>query len=721
MHLPPGLGNPAAVPVAVPPFHAHGPPPYAVASPHHPQYVRIPAGAGVVAQQVVDEEKDRWRVEAAKWTEHKAEEGIYYYNAESGESTWECPPAVAFKKKIEDSGFAMEKIKGTKWMRVYAADGDFYYHKPETQESVWTLPKEVEETFRQALQEKNGVAHQQEQQKEEKEKEIPAEIQQKTQAEGESEQHADESNRHDADQVPIERESAVQARSEMEMESSEDHMTKVRIALAERALDAVKRKLNDAEGSLESTEASKRPKTDASSSSETVTEEHLADEDAAEHDEVSSEEHQARVEQFKSMLREKKLTPFSKWEKELPRLCVDPRFKILPRHGDRRAVFEAYLKNIFNEELAAKRARSQAARKGYEQLLEEAREKICADTKWSDFEKMMEVEPRFKAMAETSADRKERRALFEALVAPLRQAREKEMQERREEARSGFMDLLTETKEINHSTRWSKVKMLLENDPRYRAVESSDEREKFFDEYLKSISNEFRRRQRIASAEERLKEREKEIRKKRKIEEREMDEKRSKVRLEEATHNFEALLSERIKRPDVSWKESKDAFSNDRRFSSPLLTAEQKEKLFRKHLQKLTMDRSVQFKALLAETDKVHMASSWEDTSALLQDEPRWNRVPDSNERKKIFLEHLRELYEKAKNDFLALLEATNKETMAITTTTTADDWPKIEELIRGDKRYKAFDVRPEERIRLLEDFVAALGRPKPEDKRDKH
>lgn len=46
----------------------------------------------------------------------------------------------------------------------------------------------------------------------------------------------------------------------------------------------------------------------------------------------------------------------------------------------------------------------------------------------------------------------------------------------------------------------------------------------------------------------------------------------------------------------------------------------------------------MQFKALLAETDKVHMASSWEDTSALLQDEPRWNRVPDSNERKKMFV-----------------------------------------------------------------------------------
>src|SRR5689334_2813238 len=44
--------------------------------------------------------------------------------------------------------------------------------------------------------------------------------------------------------------------------------------------------------------------------------------------------------------------------------CVDPvepahlRVRsVLPRHGDRRAVFEAYVKNILNEERAAKRAR----------------------------------------------------------------------------------------------------------------------------------------------------------------------------------------------------------------------------------------------------------------------------------------------------------------------------------------------------------------------------
>lgn len=112
---------------------------------------------------------------------------------------------------------------------------------------------------------------------------------------------------------------------------------------------------------------------------------------------------------------------------------------------------------------------------------------------------------------------------------------------------------------------------MVESDPRYSAVEPQ-EREVLFDAYLRSISNEFRKKQRMArfvhfnilssvawsfylrrlfSAEERLKEREREVRRKREKEEKEMDEQRSKVRLEEAIANFEALLSERVKQHDV--------------------------------------------------------------------------------------------------------------------------------------------------------------------------
>lgn len=652
--------------------------------------------------KVVDEGKDKWRVEAAQWTEHTAEEGTYYYNTASGESTWECPPAVAFQQEITRSGFAMETIDGTTWKRVYAADGDFYYHNPETQESAWTLPPEVEALFR---AKQPPQSHEEEEIREEKEKEKPV---------GEPNEEGKEQ------EVSPEAAPLVQARSEMELESSEDHLAKARIALAEKSLDAVKRKLGDMEGGSAAVDddAQKRPKVDSAAADEPTNEAATGEEregDEGGHgDDAPNEEQQQQIEQFKDMLREKKLTPFSKWDKELPRLCVDPRFKVLPRHGDRRAVFEAYVKNILNEERAAKRARAQAAKEGFERLLEEVRATLTADTKWSDFERTVEADPRFKAMGETSADRKERRALFDAAVAPLRQAKEKGAQE----AHRAFWELLEETPDIVPDSRWSKVKRLLEGDPRYGAVGSSHEREELFGEYLGSISDAVRKRQRMASAEERLKEREREVRRRREKEEREMDEQRSKVRLEEAVAHFEALLSERVKHHDASWRESKPALSGDRRYSSPLLTSEQKEALFRKHLQKLMTDRLVQFKGLLAETEKIHMASSWEDARELIQDDPRWSRVPDDSERKKLFLEHVRELHERATQDFLMLLDETNKETMAISATTTVADWPKIEHLVRGDKRYRTFSVRPEERVRLLEAYIAG-DRPKTaEDKR---
>ena len=46
-------------------------------------------------------------------------------------------------------------------------------------------------------------------------------------------------------------------------------------------------------------------------------------------------------------------------------------------------------------------------------------------------------------------------------------------------------------------------------------------------------------------------------------------------------------------------------------------------------------------------------------------------------------MEHVRELHERATQDFLMLLDETNKETLAISATTTVADWPKIEHLVR--------------------------------------
>lgn len=63
----------------------------------------------LTTSQIVDEDRDKWRAEAAKWSEHKAEEEgtFYYYNSDTGASVWECPPALALQKELDSAGFVM--------------------------------------------------------------------------------------------------------------------------------------------------------------------------------------------------------------------------------------------------------------------------------------------------------------------------------------------------------------------------------------------------------------------------------------------------------------------------------------------------------------------------------------------------------------------------------------------------------------------------------------
>ncbi|CAK9879131.1 unnamed protein product [Sphagnum jensenii] len=47
---------------------------------------------------------------------------------------------------------------------------------------------------------------------------------------------------------------------------------------------------------------------------------------------------------FQEMLKEKAVAPFSKWEKELPKIIFDLRFKGIPSHTERRSIFEHYVR-----------------------------------------------------------------------------------------------------------------------------------------------------------------------------------------------------------------------------------------------------------------------------------------------------------------------------------------------------------------------------------------
>ncbi|XP_022841433.1 pre-mRNA-processing protein 40C-like isoform X1 [Olea europaea var. sylvestris] len=107
------------------------------------------------------------------------------------------------------------------------------------------------------------------------------------------------------------------------------------------------------------------------------------------------------------MLKERGVAPFSKWDKELPKIVFDPRFKAIPSHSARRALFEHYVRTRAEEERKEKRAAQRAAVEGFKQLLEEAKEDIDCNTDYQTFKSKWGKDPRFEVLS-----RKEREFLL---------------------------------------------------------------------------------------------------------------------------------------------------------------------------------------------------------------------------------------------------------------------------------------------------------------------
>lgn len=66
------------------------------------------------------------------------------------------------------------------------------------------------------------------------------------------------------------------------------------------------------------------------------------------------------------------VTPFSRWEKELPKLITDPRWSAVGSLKDRRLIFDEYCKTSADEHKRAKAERARRGREEFQALLEEA-------------------------------------------------------------------------------------------------------------------------------------------------------------------------------------------------------------------------------------------------------------------------------------------------------------------------------------------------------------
>ncbi|CAH8261104.1 unnamed protein product [Arabidopsis lyrata] len=575
------------------------------------------------------------------WTAHKSEAGVvYYYNSVTGHSTYEKPPGFGGepdKVPVQPIPVSMEDLPGTDWALVSTNDGKKYYYNNKTKVSSWQIPAEVKDLGKKP------------------------------------EERAMESVASVPSADFTEKGSDLSSLSAPAISNGGRDAASLKTTnFGSSALDLVKKKLHDSGVPVSSTTTSEAnggkasevtPSGESGNGTGKIKDApgagELSDSSSDSEDEDSGPSKEECFKQFKEMLKERGIAPFSKWEKELPKIIFDPRFKAIPSHSVRRSLFEQYVKTRAEEERREKRAAHKAAIEGFRQLLDEASTDIHQHTDYRAFKKKWGNDLRFEAL-----ERKEREALLNERVLSLKRTAEQKAQEIRAAAASDFKTMLHE-REVSLNSHWSKVKDSLRNEPRYRSVAHED-REFFYYEYIAELKAAQRgddHEMKARDEADKLRERERELRKRKEREVQEVERVRQKIRRKEASSSYQALLVEKIRDPEASWTESKPKLERDpqKRASNPDLDPADKEKLFRDHIKTLYERCVHDFKALLVEALSSEAASqqtedgktvldSWSAAKQVLKPDIRYSKMP-RRDREVLWRRYAEDIWRKQKQE----------------------------------------------------------------------
>ncbi|KAH9363187.1 hypothetical protein HPB48_011845 [Haemaphysalis longicornis] len=283
-----------------------------------------------------------------------------------------------------------------------------------------------------------------------------------------------------------------------------------------------------------------------------------------------------------------------------------------------------------------------------------------------------------------------------------------------------FLELLQEQKNLDKHSRWSDVKKSMAEDARYRAVDSSSQREEWFKEYVAKLAStqhghegeeeSAREREKQERIEASLREREKEVQRTLSTHLRERDKEREQHKHDEAVQHFNALLTDLVRNPDASWREAKRTLRKDHRWDlvEPL-EREEREKLFTEHLEQLQRKKKDKYRDLLDETTAITLSSTWKEVKKIIREDPRYSKF-SSSERKceKEFKEYLKDKMAAAKSDFRPRSKLRNRSSTCWTS-------KKSSRLsLQKDKRYLVLGCIPDERRKLLMAYVEDLDRRGP-------
>ncbi|XP_037088891.1 transcription elongation regulator 1-like, partial [Pollicipes pollicipes] len=399
-----------------------------------------------------------------------------------------------------------------------------------------------------------------------------------------------------------------------------------------------------------------------------------------------------RMKQFRDMLAEKEVSAFSTWEKELHKIVFDPRYLLLTSR-ERKQVFDKYVKERAEEERREKRNKMRQSKEEFKKLLQES--DLSGKTSFSEFAQKYGKEERFRGVEKM----RERESLFNEHLLEIRRKEKEERAAKREQVKKDFFTMLREDKLVNHHAHWSDVKKRLDSDARYRAVESSGQREDWFRDHVHDLKEERRREKR----------REKEKKRKRASRSR-SKERRSKSgdgHRENGERNSQepADAAERAPREDGE-KTDEDSDEEEERKKKETEEREKRERVeaslrerekevqrtLAEHLRDRDKEREQHKHAeavqhmLAVLADLVRTTDiTWREAKRLLKKDHRWQLMDslEKDEKEKLFEQHIEQLSKKKKEKFRELLDELNVEL--------ASSWKDVKKQMKDDPRYSKF------------------------------
>ncbi|CAD6581997.1 MAG: hypothetical protein CYPHOPRED_001762 [Cyphobasidiales sp. Tagirdzhanova-0007] len=648
------------------------------------------------------------------WTAHAAPTGQpYFFNAITGESTYvrpgpqsgspPPPPPAGFelsnathepvngdtrtsndggsnvKKKRKEKPVEKLPIEGTPWLRVTTNQGNVFFTNTTSKESVWTVPDAIKDQVEDLLRlrdkgqneeaggqaESSNAAAAAAQLLKEKEEEM-----QKLREELEREREAGRKRK----QSEFDEEEHIrQVAEEEEQEKQQKQAKKARMSISierdsengEVELDQQEdQDQNQEQGQDEKEELEEWEKEEMQGKAILEAEMSKPPPVASAEPSLSSEE---AIALFKMMLAEKDINPMRPWDMELPKFINDTRYKGVKNLRERKDLFDEHCKHLIREKRAKKRNEGETKvnpATAYRALL--VAEVTSTRTHWEDFRKKFKRDSRFR---DYGRDDREKEKGFRNWLRDLGEIKRADAQKAQEK----FIQMLEEN-HIPDNTNWAAVKGLVSTDPRYHSIESSSAREEAFNKYMDkratsvtqsdTLDTEEAKRK---AAEERkakqaasIREREEKVKKEKAALDRAAARSRADAGRDESERAFKSLLIDAVRDHGALWSDMLPNLDQDPRFITSTFSLSEKRRMFDEHLSELYFKRRDAIEGLFI-AHSPNLRSDFETVHSELCGNPAVMRMGMSkNGIKRLFEDWSRRRYAQARKDFDDLLAESN-------------------------------------------------------------